>query len=142
MTNTISRTTNPKILFAMHAASFERGWLVESFSALLTSAGVEARVIENTGFLLTRSVVDEMEVLTIAILPEARRKGCATVLMRDALKHAASEQIQSCFLEVDQHNVAAIRCYENLGFSVISTRKNYYKTPQGNADALVMRIAL
>lgn len=131
----ITHTQNAELLHTIHAACFERGWSLESFRNLLDSPGVVARVIDNVGFLLTRSIADEMEVLTIAVVPESRRKGVASQLMQEAL----TQHEGHCFLEVDQHNMAAIRCYENLGFSVISMRENYYSNRQGRSDALVMK---
>jgi ribosomal-protein-alanine N-acetyltransferase len=138
----IIKTMDAQMLYQMHAKSFAQGWSLESFQKLLQSQGVEARMMNEVGFLLTRSVADEMEVLTIAVLPSARRSSAATMLMQDALKQAVQMGIQCCFLEVDEHNIAAIRCYEKLGFSVISKRKNYYISQEGNSDALVMRYML
>ncbi len=138
----VMHSQNAEILAQIHAVCFPDGWSITSFENLLKSQGVLAWLVEGSGFLLTRTVADEMEVLTIAVRPEARRSGIATQLMRAALEHAREAGGQKCFLEVDKCNVPAIRCYEQLGFSVISTRKDYYKTKDGRSDALLMHRVL
>jgi ribosomal-protein-alanine N-acetyltransferase len=47
---------------------------------------------------------------------------------------------RAVFLEVDEHNKAAIRLYDRAGFHEISRRPNYYPGPGGHAvAALVLR---
>jgi ribosomal-protein-alanine N-acetyltransferase len=47
---------------------------------------------------------------------------------------------RAVFLEVDEHNAAAIRLYDRAGFHEISRRPNYYPGPRGQAvAALVLR---
>lgn len=124
----------------IHASAFPDAWSEASFAALLQGSGVEARVVGEQGVLLTRMVVDEMEILTIAVRPEARRQGIAKALMQDALSAAKNQGISQVFLEVDAENTAAIKLYQALGFAQISIRKQYYKTPTESRDAWVMRL--
>jgi ribosomal-protein-alanine N-acetyltransferase len=44
------------------------------------------------------------------------------------------------FLEVARDNAAAIALYKKMGFSLISTRKNYYQINNTRVDALVMML--
>ena len=59
-------------LAALHATAFAAPWSAREFSDLLAQAGVFA-VVEPDGFILIRQVLDEAEILTLAVRPEARR---------------------------------------------------------------------
>jgi [ribosomal protein S18]-alanine N-acetyltransferase len=81
-------------------------------------------------------VYDELHINTIAVHPDLRRKGLATVLMRHLLHEAESQGAHRALLEVRRSNVPAQRLYEALGFVVAGTRRNYYSHPE--EDALVL----
>jgi [ribosomal protein S18]-alanine N-acetyltransferase len=84
-----------------------------------------------------------MEVLTIGVRPEARRRGVAKALMEAALAAARQAKAKACFLEVAIDNAAAAALYAGLGFRSAGVRKGYYdRGPRGPADALVMRLDL
>ena len=71
--------TPPKLLASLHARSFDGGevWDRAAFESLLGGMGVEARVAAKDavplGFILIRTIADQMEILTLAVLPSARR---------------------------------------------------------------------
>jgi len=128
---------------ALHAASFPEGWTGESLGALLSSPGAFAFIsIEVSslaaGFVLARAAADEAEILTIAVRPNARRKGIARSLMEAAAKEARKMGAKSMFLEVGQFNRPARHLYENLGFAEAGRRKDYY----GAENALVLKAEL
>jgi ribosomal-protein-alanine N-acetyltransferase len=91
------------------------------------------------GFLMWRRLGDEAEILTLAVAPQWRRRGCARALVDAVLGILRSEGARSLFLEVDAGNAAAIALYEGRGFHRIARRKRYYRS---GADALVMRVDL
>lgn len=74
-----------------------------------------------------RGIVKQGHVVSIAVLPEFRRRGIATALMVNAMnamkdKHGAGE----VYLEVRVSNEPAIRLYEKLGFRKVKILKKYY----------------
>lgn len=77
----------------------------------------------------------EFEVHTIGVDPAYRRRGIGRHLM-DQFIHIADQMGGPIFLEVRTDNDAAISLYENFGFTVLATRRNYYQ-PSG-ADAYTM----
>lgn len=82
----------------------------------------------------------EWTIMTIGVLPWARRRGIAAALL-DALIRAAQEAHgRELFLEVKARDGAAQQLYRNAGFRLIGLRKRYYQ-PEG-ADAVVMRLDL
>jgi ribosomal-protein-alanine N-acetyltransferase len=84
------------------------------------------------GFLASRSVEDETEILNVAVHPNFRRRGVATRLIE-------SIRGESLFLEVRESNSTAQELYRKLGFEVVGRRDNYYDDPV--EDALVMRLS-
>lgn len=131
----------------LHAAAFARGWSEDEFASLLADPGVFgfiARLSGNPsappgGFVLARSVVDEAEILSIAIDRRLRRRGLGHRLMDATLRHLHGERVKSLFLEVDQKNAAARALYERLGFRQVGERPGYYGTGPERSGALVMR---
>jgi [ribosomal protein S18]-alanine N-acetyltransferase len=76
----------------------------------------------------------EAEVHTLAVDPAHRRRGIGRALLRAVLDHVMGATV---FLEVRTDNAAAIALYRSEGFTVIGTRRRYYR-PSG-ADAFTMR---
>jgi ribosomal-protein-alanine N-acetyltransferase len=82
-------------------------------------------------------VGDSAEVLTVGVIPAARRRGIARRLLRALLGEASARGARETFLEVRVDNLAARRFYEIEGFAQVGRRRGYYDA--GRVDALVMR---
>jgi len=131
-------------LAAIHAASFThpRPWSMAEIGALLDSKLVFV-LTESTGFVMGRAIAGEAELLTLAVLPSARRQGAGHRLVQGFLAEAQARKAQIAFLEVAASNHAALRLYERCGFAPVGRRKGYYTTPDGHGDdALVMSRAV
>ena len=73
------------------------------------------------------------------VFDDFRRRGVGRALMEAVFADLMMSPARRMFLEVDEQNLAAIRLYEKLGFSTISSRKGYYPRADGSAaTALVM----
>ncbi len=132
---------------ALHAASFRRGWSEQEVEVLLTDSHVIAHRAINgaaiAGFIMSRQVEDEAEILSVAVAGARRGRGLARNLLDLHLRRLAGLGARAVFLEVDEHNTAAIRLYNRAGFREISRRPNYYPGAGGKAAAaLVLRRAL
>ncbi|MBM3514683.1 MAG: ribosomal-protein-alanine N-acetyltransferase [Alphaproteobacteria bacterium] len=128
-------------LATIHAAAFPSPWGESAFATLLSQAGVSAILASAptlAGFVLTRAVIDEAEILTLAVLPAVRQRGIGHALMREALRRMGATHIGRCFLEVAADNVAALALYRQLGFETTATRTGYYQSRAGVPDAIVM----
>ena len=69
-----------------------------------------------------------------------RAAGSRDRLLDLHLRRLAGLGCRAVFLEVDEHNRAAIRLYDRAGFRQVSRRANYYPVAEGNsAAALVLR---
>ncbi|WP_150291774.1 GNAT family N-acetyltransferase [Sphingobium estronivorans] len=103
----------------------------------LTIARVDAAPL---GFALVRSVLDECELLLLAVSPLWRGRGVGETLLVDSLKTARRRGITSMNLEVRASNTA-IRLYEKIGFEYVHRRPGYYRGNDGQLyDALSFRI--
>lgn len=92
------------------------------------------------GYLIFSYIFDEGELLRIAVHPLHKRKGIASLLIRQMLNEAKARNIKHWFLEVRASNSPAIRIYEKFGFTVMGRRKSYYKGPHGKEDAITMHL--
>lgn len=82
----------------------------------------------------------EAWINNIAVDPERRRRGIATMLMDDARDRARAAGAKAMFLEVAVDNGPAQLLYDRYGFYGIGLRKNYYQFT--GTDAAVMRMDL
>lgn len=124
-------------LAALHASAFPDAWSASSLRDLLAGPGVFAYAGAD-GFILARSAGGEAEILTLAVAPEARRRGIARALVRRAAAHAQSLGAGALFLEVAKDNQPALKLYSGLGFKPVGLRKAYY----GGKDAEVLKASL
>lgn len=124
-----------EVLAALHATSFDKPWKFSEFTQLLQLPTTCGWVNEN-GFILCSHVADEMEILTICVVPEKRRQGIAKSLLDSLTNFANTHQIEHLFLEVRADNLAAQNLYAANGFVQIGRRPKYYKTAAGLCDAL------
>ncbi|MHC3126287.1 alanine acetyltransferase [Brevundimonas sp. GN22] len=127
-------------LAAIHQEAFDVPWSEQAFAELLASPGVQLAGDER-GFILTRTVAGEAEVLTVAVRPDFRRQGLGHQLMAEAIVCSAALGAERMFLEVAQSNVAAIALYKSRGFEQVGLRKNYYQRADGSSEhATVMAL--
>ncbi|MEJ2227210.1 MAG: ribosomal protein S18-alanine N-acetyltransferase [Alphaproteobacteria bacterium] len=131
---------------AVHQRSFSRPWTVADFKRFANAPECHSVVAWRdgvvAGFIVINIAGGDAEVLTIAIAPEWRRQGIASLLLTRAMEDAASRGAEALFLEVGVRNDAACALYKRLGFICAGRRAKYYITPDGPEDALVMRCSL
>jgi ribosomal-protein-alanine N-acetyltransferase len=129
-------------LAALHAAAFHRGWSEGEFEQLLLDRAViahRAAVAGSlVGFILSRLVAGEAEILSIAVAASRRGKGLGRQLLDLHLRRLAGLGTRAVFLEVDANNTPARRLYQRAGFRSVGRREGYYPAGQGSA-ALILR---
>ncbi len=82
------------------------------------------------------------ELLTVAVVPEARRKGVGAALVTSAGVAALVRGAFSMHLEVAETNDGARSLDKKLGYEEAGRRHAYYAGEGGSVDAIVMRRAL
>lgn len=127
-------------LAEVHGASFGLGahWDAAVMAAQLSLPGTFGLCDAVGGMVLVRVVADTAEVLTLAVIPEARRQGRAQALLMASIAEAARRGAAALFLEVSEINCAARALYAQAGFTLVGKRPRYY--PDGS-DALTLRLA-
>jgi ribosomal-protein-alanine N-acetyltransferase len=129
-------------IVALEHESFTNPWSRETLVWELTNSDVtRAYVLKDAedraiAFCLAWVIFDELHINTLAVSPARRRQGVATFLLREVMTAASQEGARRATLEVRASNLAALRLYERLGFSVKGTRPNYYTNP--SEDALIL----
>ena len=119
----------------LHQACFDEGWSEKEFECLLQLPTTKLWMNE-AALLLCSHVADEMEILTIGVLPKMRRQHLAQNLLLEMEGYAQKNGVKKIFLEVAEDNIPAQKLYSRCGFVQMGIRKNYYKRPQKRIDAL------
>jgi ribosomal-protein-alanine N-acetyltransferase len=88
------------------------------------------------GYLIVSRYVDAWHVMNIAVDPEQRGRGVATMLLERLFELTAEDARRGYTLEVRVSNHGAIGLYERLGFTARGLRRGYYT--DNREDALIM----
>ena len=89
------------------------------------------------GYVGSQSVMEESDMMNVAVHPDFRRQGVAEKLVLELVAALAKKDNHCLTLEVRASNAPAISLYEKLGFAQIGLRKNYYRNPK--EDAMILR---
>ena len=95
----------------------------------MTLARVEGVIC---GFALGRAIMDEAELLLLAVDPKARRRGVGGALLRSVIAEARGRGVNRLHLEVREGN-GAIALYRGAGFAKVGERRGYYRVTGGRA---------
>jgi ribosomal-protein-alanine N-acetyltransferase len=157
-----------ELLAFLHARAFDKPWSAAEIAGLMENPAVFALVSRDApphdvapsdaapndhgandrtpnpakGFVLAWAAAGDAELLTVAVIPEARRKGVAASLVSAASVTALVRGAASMHLEVAQDNLAARALYAKLGYEEAGRRHAYYAGEGGFVDAIVMKRTL
>jgi len=129
-----ARSTDAGAFAALHAASFHRAWSESELAALLAESIGRTPV----GFILSRIVAGEGEILSVAVAVVRRGKGIGRQLLDLHLRRLAGLGVHAVFLEVAEDNWPARALYRRAGFRDVGRREGYYDDSKGVA-ALILR---
>ena len=126
---------------ALEAACFSDPWSAQILSNELQnelSLWLVAKDGDTVlGYVGSQSVLDEADMMNLAVGAEHRRQGIAAALVRALCAALRTEKgAEVLTLEVRDSNEAAIRLYAALGFTEIGRRPNYYFHPKEDARIL------
>jgi ribosomal-protein-alanine N-acetyltransferase len=88
------------------------------------------------GYLIVSRYVDAWHVMNVAVDPDHRGHGIATLLLERLFELTADDARRGYTLEVRVTNTVAIALYERLGFQARGIRRGYYT--DNREDALIM----
>jgi ribosomal-protein-alanine N-acetyltransferase len=124
------------------------GWDADAYAAELKVAWSSVLVLEDSeseasgvvGGVVFWRVVDETQLLNIAVAPDHRRRGFALHMMRHVVEAARRAGHRRISLEVRRDNRAARALYRRLGFQSVGQRRGYYADT--GEDAILMELVI
>lgn len=126
---------------ALEKACFSAPWSEKSLMSELDnplSVWLVAREGEAlAGYIGAQAVIDEADMMNLAVAPQYRQRGIGTALVRSLIGALRERGVRMLALEVRASNEAAFRVYAALGFAQVGRRRNYYEKPK--EDALILR---
>lgn len=123
--------------------NFDKFWSIDTLKSDLvneSSKYVVAKVDnEIVGFAGIKIILDEADIMNIAVRIDKRKLGIGSMLLEKVIELARLSNCTSITLEVNENNIPAIQLYEKYNFKRIGLRKKYYN----NADnAILMKKSL
>ena len=123
--------------------SFSLPWSLESLELMLTEQASALVALEDgrvLGYVGMMCVLDEGQIINVAVHPDARRRGVGRTLMQAAEAYAKERGIVFLSLEVRESNFAARSMYSSLGWEEQGIRKGFYSHPVENACVMTKSI--
>ena len=125
---------------ALEKECFSEPWSEKSIAGELENELSLWLVAEEDGNVLgyvgSQTVLDETDMMNIAVHPDFRRRGIAGQLIGELISRLKVRGSRCLKLEVRASNSPAIALYTMLGFTQLGVRKNYYRNPK--EDALIL----
>ena len=128
-------------------ARYGEGWTLSQCAGIMPLKGVDLMIARHgdgsiCGFSLARTIVDESELLLLAVPPSQQCQGIGQLLLDLFVESGHREKCVLLHLEVREGN-RAIDMYRRAGFEPIGIRNNYYRGIQGERfNAVTMAVRL
>ncbi len=134
------------VMTAAFDARYGEAWTASQLAGFMSLPGVTLSVAHldqaTLGFALVRHVLDEAELLLIAVDPKWRNRGVGDALLKNCIIKARKSNVGLLHLEVRDNN-RAINFYHKSGFEQMHRRPAYYKGKDGTFyDALSFSLIL
>lgn len=124
-------------VYEIEKATFSDLWSEGTYKNYKDGKGQSYYVARDKGrvaaYCVVMQVLDECEILRIAVGMPYRRKGIGEKLLTAAMKKASETGARLFYLEVRESNQPAINLYRKLGFTETGRRDGYYSRPVENA---------
>ena len=135
---------NALAIFLIENVSFPCPWPLETIESELRRDGSLCAGCfagkDLIGYSINYVVLDELQILNIAVKESQRRRGIAHRLLSFILKESYIAGAKFAHLEVRASNAAAMGLYQSLGFKIVGERKGYYR--DNDETAILMSLEL
>lgn len=138
-----------EVMVTMRAAfdpAYGEAWTHGQCSGIFGLTGVWLHLAridgQPAGFALARAIMDEAELLLLAVPPAARRRGVGRAMLDAVADEARRRGAIQLHLEMRDNN-DAIALYAGAGFVEIGRRSRYYRGQDGQCfDAITLACPL
>lgn len=134
------RLEDSEAVYALSKQCFSEPWSLEAIEKEVTNPVASYFVVGEANNLIGYGglwyVLDEGDIINIAVAPRMRRQGIGNLILEALLDEARKHKLVVLHLEVRESNQAAIELYKKHGFNQIAIRKGYYHSPL--EDAVIM----
>jgi ribosomal-protein-alanine N-acetyltransferase len=141
----MTRDDIPAVLAMEQAACMHpsHAWSDDNYRSSLAS-GYWVRVVVGPdkqvwGVCVAMFGVDELHLLNIAVDQSLHGQGLGGHMLHQLVSLCHAHRLATIWLEVRPSNARAKAVYERHGYAAVGLRKNYYPTPGGREDAVVMK---
>lgn len=128
----------------MESEFFGQPWSAASIATYMEKGNTIFLVAKHeekiAGYAAVMCVLDEGNLVSIAVDKEYRKMGIASQLLDIAYEEAVARGVTSINLEVRQSNTPAIKLYEKENFEQIGERKNFYSKPTEDAILFLKKL--
>lgn len=131
-------------VMAIESKSFSRPWTREHFIEELYSPRSRPLVARTgaggiAGYICPMIVLDEGEILDVAVRHDCRGRGIGKALVGEAIHELSLRGARIVCLEVRVSNLSALELYRKLGFRETGRRRGYYENGE---DAILMEYTI
>lgn len=125
---------------AILLTEFDSFWTYSTFEQELECENSHFIIAKNEnneiiGFAGLKIIIDEADIMNIVVKKRYRNNGIGSILLENLISYSKSLNLKTVTLEVNDHNLSAIRLYDKFNFDHIGIRKKYYN---GENDAIIM----
>lgn len=132
------------VIYEIGKHSFFDAWRKETVESDLIKAHSCYFVAEinNTviGYACYWYILDEAQLVNLAVELKYRRKGVARALMNAGEEESKKRNMKFMFLEVRVSNTNAQELYRKMGFTVGSLRKGVYEKPKEDGYIMMKKL--
>jgi len=133
------RETDLLEIEAIERASFSDPWSLEALKGFFQQSHARGWICREEacpiGYLIASSLLEEGELMRIAVIPSHQRCGIGAALIAAQIQSWKREGTRHAFLEVRKSNTVAQHLYEKTGFVSVGKRTGFYTKP--TEDALI-----
>ncbi|MCL2861258.1 MAG: ribosomal protein S18-alanine N-acetyltransferase [Firmicutes bacterium] len=130
-----------KTIHDIEKKSIQSAWSFELIKEAFSISDYHFFVYEDEsilGYISMKIILDECEIMNIAVDSEERRKGIGRGLLGELILFCKENEIKRILLEVRESNENAINFYQKNKFFEISKREKYYS--DGETAVIMARI--
>lgn len=89
------------------------------------------------GFAGMLTIIDESNIMNIAVKKTERKKGVGSLLLQKLIDLSKEKKLKLITLEVAENNIPAINLYQKFNFEKVGLRKKYYNN---SVSAILMTL--